>query len=179
MIVGLSGYARSGKDTIGNRLVEAHGYARLAFADALKDLAARTNPLVADGVRYRDVLRAHGGLEHAKIVPEVRIFLQHLGVACREVFGESVWIGLVERRLERSGDNVVITDVRFPNESALIRRLGGEVWRVERPGCGPTNGHVSETSMDDEPVDALLLNEADFAGLYAQVDRLAARCARS
>jgi hypothetical protein len=42
-LVGLVGYARSGKDTFAAAL----GYRRLAFADPLKELALAVNPLAA------------------------------------------------------------------------------------------------------------------------------------
>jgi hypothetical protein len=40
-IYGLSGWKRSGKDTVANFLVENHGFKRLAFADPLKEGVAR------------------------------------------------------------------------------------------------------------------------------------------
>ena len=38
MIIGLSGYARSGKDTVAETLVNEYGFKRVAFADKIKDL---------------------------------------------------------------------------------------------------------------------------------------------
>ena len=35
------------------------------------------------------------------------------------------WMGQVD---------VAFDDVRFPNEAEMIRRLGGELWLVDRPG---------------------------------------------
>lgn len=41
-VVGLTGVARSGKDTVGRMLVERYGFTRVAFADGLKSMAAAT-----------------------------------------------------------------------------------------------------------------------------------------
>jgi dephospho-CoA kinase len=44
MIIGISGYARSGKDTVANYLVEHHEFTRMAFADAMREALLRLNP---------------------------------------------------------------------------------------------------------------------------------------
>jgi len=36
-IIGITGYKRHGKDTLGDYLVKYHGYTKIAFADALKE----------------------------------------------------------------------------------------------------------------------------------------------
>lgn len=40
-VIAVSGYKRSGKDTIANYLVKNYGFKKVAFADPLKDLVAR------------------------------------------------------------------------------------------------------------------------------------------
>jgi hypothetical protein len=52
---------------------------------------------------------------------------------------------------------VVIPDVRFPNELEAIKKAGGKIWRIIRPGAGLTGSaraHVSETALDDSDFDA-------------------------
>lgn len=53
----------------------------------------------------------------------------------------------------------VITDVRFPNEAALIRQLGGQLWQIRRPGyeAGGT-GHASDTDGGEFRPDVVLEN---------------------
>ena len=36
-VIGLTGYAQSGKDTVASILVEKYGYRRIAFADKIRD----------------------------------------------------------------------------------------------------------------------------------------------
>ena len=54
---------------------------------------------------------------------------------------------------------VVIIDVRFPNEAALVRQLGGQLWQIRRPGyvAGGT-GHASDTDGSEFGPDVVLEN---------------------
>lgn len=124
-LVGLAGYARSGKDAAAGALVDL-GYERRGFADALKVLA---------GCVGWDGRKDDAG----------RRLLQELGVGAREVLGADVWVDALMSTLTGP---TVITDVRFPNEVDAICDRGGVVVRIFRPGVGPARGHVSETALD-------------------------------
>lgn len=149
-LIGLCGYAGSGKDTVGSILILGHGYARRAFADPLKAVASRIG---WDGRKNSTGRR----------------LLQDLGLAMREEVDESVWIAPT---LEDLPERCVVTDVRFPNEAAAIRAQGGEVWRVTRPNTGPANSHESETALDELVADAEVSNHGDIDHLATQVERL-------
>lgn len=158
-IIGLSGYARSGKDTVAEVLV-ANGWERIAFADKLRDFLYALNPIVEIGVdneyiRLRDVIDHFGwdGYKDTPYVSEIRPLLQRLGTeAGRQTLWDSIWIDAALHDLKSDG-KYVITDCRFPNEAEAVRERGGEVIRVERRGVGPAVGpdgraHASETSLD-------------------------------
>ena len=49
MIIGLTGYARSGKDTVAKILVDNYGYKRIAFADKIRELLVEINPILENG----------------------------------------------------------------------------------------------------------------------------------
>lgn len=170
MILGLSGYARVGKDTVGSILVEQHGFKRVAFADALRKLALEINPLLGQGtLRLADVVNAHDW-EHAKTYfPETRIFLQRLGVAVRDEIHRDYWVNRALDKALESHRPVVITDVRFTNELKAIRKHFGRVVRIERPGFGPANDHVSETELAGVEHDAVILNAGTVDELALQV----------
>ena len=65
---------------------------------------------------------------------------------------------------------LVADDVRFPNEVAAIHKLGGEVWRVNRPGC-ESDGHESEAHIPSLNVDVELYNVEDIAALHKIVEQ--------
>jgi hypothetical protein len=150
-IIGLCGFARTGKDTVGAYLAERHGYERQAFADKLRLLAEDLDPWVSDEdfithIRYSEALASHGYEKAKDEFPEIRRFLVALGKGVRDVLGPNTWVDAVlPDALPDDHAPLVITDVRYPNEAARILRFGGEVWYVTRRGFGPANDEEAES----------------------------------
>lgn len=171
MIIGLSGYAQSGKDTVAEVLVDNYGFTRVAFADKIREYLYEVNPLVQvvgfEPIYLREIVNSKGW-EQAKKNPYVRKTLQDSGVAARKVFGEDFWIKQALNNLEY-GKNYVITDVRFINEANAIWEMPGKIWRVNRPGVTAVNSHSSETQMDQYPVDHFVNNDGDIKDLWEEV----------
>ncbi|CAB4122138.1 hypothetical protein UFOVP27_69 [uncultured Caudovirales phage] len=169
MLIGLSGYAQSGKDTVAKFLVDNHGFERIAFADKIKELLYEMNPTVGfeyDGggwdLRY---VVDRDGWDVAKLDPEVRRLLQDLGVGARKVFGDNHWVVEALKFLDRD-KNYVITDVRFQNEADWIKSVySGSVWRVERTGVDAVNNHISEHDLDNWDFDAYIHNNSTLEDL--------------
>jgi hypothetical protein len=167
-IIGITGYARHGKDTIASVLVRELGYSRVALADRMKELMLRLDPFIEDPFgpdeRLSDIV-GRGGWEEAKDYSEVRRLLQVFGTEVgREGLGEDVWIEALAKSTKGFYGNerkVVIPDIRFTNEAAFIRRMHGEVWGVSRPnfdnGLGANGTHASERDIP------LLLQGADLS----------------
>ena len=166
-LIGLSGYAQSGKDTVAGILAREYGYERIAFADPIKDLLYKVNPIIRQddfGTQTLQNVVDEQGWEMAKRWDEVRRLLQDLGVGAREVFGSNFWIDIALAKAKQE-HKVVITDVRFKNEAQMITIAGGELWRVERPHTGPVNSHISETELDNHPMDRRIYNSSGLNGL--------------
>jgi hypothetical protein len=68
----------------------------------------------------------------------------------RECVGPDVWTTHWLERV-RSRSFVVVDDVRFPNEAELVRTLGGQMWKVTRPGVERATEHASEGGLDNWP----------------------------
>lgn len=190
-IIGLTGAAGAGKDTVCAAMKEwgterGIEVRRFAFADALKESAARSlgafGSTTSESVAYCNWLKRPGvvigihdkgepGVENSSSYREIsgRSFLQYYGTeAHRDVFGDDFWVdalmGRIARRCEGFQGIVVVTDVRFPNEGrAVINSIGGEVWRVVRPDLEPAESHASEAGLDDDLV-ALELDNAGSVG---------------
>lgn len=149
MLVGLVGPARSGKDEVAKILVNHLRYERLAFADAIRGVAEDLNPFIEDtGMVLRDILGNETWEEAKNRYPDVRAFLQRLGVAIR-VYDPEFWVRVVTEQVY-PGNNYVVTDVRFPNEIKAIENEGGFVYRVNRDGAGleGANGmHSTELAL--------------------------------
>ena len=178
MILGFTGYAQSGKDTAAGFLV-ARGWRRLAFADILRDSLYNLNPIIVsdesgDGMlvnpshfRVRDIVDFIGW-DRAKVeYPEIRQLLQRLGTEVgRELYGENFWVERVMSQINR-GEQIVITDVRFPNEEQAVHSAGGRVFRIVRTGVSAANGHASELEIDRLSVDGVIPN-MDGLDLFEQ-----------
>jgi hypothetical protein len=169
------GRARSGKDSAAARLVSAHGYTRVAFADPLKSLALSVDPVVSArcNVRLRETVECHGW-ERAKEDPEVRRVLQELGQGIRDL-DPDFWIRQATARIKSTPGPVVVTDCRYRNEAAALKRLGFRIVRVQRPPHGAEltgPQHVSETELDRFIHDAFLFNSGSLQDLWGRVDLL-------
>lgn len=168
LLVGLSGYARSGKDTAAAALSDL-GFERRAFADTVKTSLYRLNPLVPDGDEYGRLSTVvdDEGWDRAKNRTEVRALLQRLGTqAGRMVLGDDIWVDTALRDLP---ERAVFTDVRYQNEADTIRSRHGIVIRIERPGVGPVNGHSSESGLEGFRFDAVIQNDGTVAELHTNV----------
>lgn len=173
MIVGLSGYAKTGKNEAAKGLKNL-GFKQTAFADVLREAAYALDPWVSLHEHHADLhMRLSAvidkwGWDFAKNeFSDVRRLLQRLGTeAGREIFGKNIWVDTV---LNNSEGNIVITDVRFPNEADAIRERGGIVIRIFRPGIGPANAHASENSLEDYEFDYYLENTGGIEELYKEI----------
>jgi hypothetical protein len=151
-LIGFAGYKESGKDSAASFAIEEHGFTRVAFADVIKRVAENINPYVVyednHPVHLCDYLEWIGwDWEAAKKNHSIRQFLNNLGIAIRNEDSD-FWLRAagVFQALEE-GD-VVVTDVRFPNELAYIENLGGTVVRVTRPGKVGDPALATEVALD-------------------------------
>lgn len=140
-IIGICGYSRVGKDTAGDILEKGFGYKKKAFADNLREIAKRINPLISDGFeqrRYNSWIDEYGYDSAKEKVSGLRPFLVTLGESIRNVLGKNIWIDAVLSP-ENLTENIVIMDVRYGNEANRIKELGGIIIRIDRPHIGPAN----------------------------------------
>jgi hypothetical protein len=169
MIIGLSGYARSGKDEVAKILVEEHGFTRFAFADKIRQLLLAIDPTV--GTIKLSTVVAEYGWDIAKSKPEIRELLQHTGVAARNLIDEHIWVNACMRQMNDMDEKCVITDVRFENEVKAIKDMEGQIWLVRRPGVEAVNNHISEHALDGFKHDKILKNEGSLDELRELVRR--------
>ncbi len=170
-IIGLVGPKRAGKSTAADALVRERGFVSIGFADALKDLALRTDPYIAEaGLHLRDLHLKVGG-EAAKEYPEVRRFYQELGCGVRDIVGKDAWIEAFGRRWLDLGEpeQIVVPDVRFLNEAEELRDSGGLLIRITRPSLAGGDTHISETEQLDIQCDLEIVNDGTIGHLEADI----------
>ena len=147
-VIGIGYKAQSGKDTIADFLVENTGYVKLSMSDPLKEL-------VLDLSEDTKTLVSAVGWERAKRYGDwVRPELQHIGTTMKKHFGEDFWAEQMRDRIAAQhelGYDVVIPDVRFLSEVAMIRSFSShfliEAYRPDRPEIEGAD-HISETELD-------------------------------
>lgn len=191
-IVAICGFAGTGKDTLGNYLIEKHGYVKLSFAGALKDAVAPIfgwdrNMLEGDTVESRTWRECEDTWWSKRLnMPgfSPRKALQIFGTdLMRNHFHTDIWIAVIENKL-RQYPKVVITDCRFPNEIDMVCRFGGKFLHITRgelpnwfysvqhgTGTAPSNIHVSETAWIPYTLDAIhIANNTSLENLYKVID---------
>ena len=164
MIIGISGKALSGKDTSANMLKRLYMYPDTTYkfyANNLKDMKVYAPVII---VHFADMLK-----ETAKVMCDlddwdvndqdgkrqtikwlgitVRELLQKLGTCVRQGIDNEFWIKSLYADNEYTG-NMIIADVRFPEEVKSIKDRGGVILRLVRDGAG-AGEHISETALDD------------------------------
>ena len=141
MIIGITGFIGSGKDTVANYLTTFHGFRRLSFACALKDAVASVfgwDREMLEGTskcsrEWRETVDAWWAarLDIPDLTP--RWVLQYWGTdVLRNHFHNDIWVASIEHKLLNTNDDIVITDCRFKNEIEAIKKANGITIRVER-----------------------------------------------
>jgi hypothetical protein len=168
MIIGLQGYAGSGKSTVAQYLVERHGFARRHIKHTLATMTeVLLDHALSDPERTWDYI--DGDLKRTPI-PELgnrsaTEIQQFLGTEFgREFIHPDLWLDIWHRWAVAQPEHVVQESVRFANEAERC----DVVWEIRREGYGAHNGHVSEGLPCAEPV--ILWNNGSVEDLYAQVD---------
>lgn len=175
-IIGLHGYAGSGKDTIAKHLQTYYNtqFRSIAFADAIRAMLKAGFPVLTDAHFERPLknapLHEFGG-------KSPRDLMKPLGT---EWGRESVWQDLWIKRIHQqvfdylgSGFNVLVTDVRFENEAEWVRNGGGVIWHIDRKQGVETHNHKSEAGIKFVKGDVLVDNNQTLGRLYNVVEALA------
>jgi hypothetical protein len=182
-MIGLTGYAYVGKDTLADLLVRSHGYHRLGFADPLYAMLLALNPPVPRRdapplLTVRELFNEHGGSwtlakQDPYHGPGLRGLLQRLGTeAVRKHLGEDTWVRAAARTIDKHDwARTVMSDVRFLNEAEFVRQSGGIVVRIHRSGYGPVNQHVSDAGQDDIKTDLSIVNDGEPSDMIFQLIR--------
>lgn len=148
MLIGISGFAQSGKTTLANTL-EKQGFRRKHIATPLRAMLV---PLLVEfGIpegtapapvaeRYNTYDYLEGKMKE-EIIPELGVSGRHLQITLgtewgREQISEDLWVNAWDYPLSED-DNVMNDSVRFPNEEFAIHRKRGVTILIKRPGIGP------------------------------------------
>jgi hypothetical protein len=190
LIIALTGRPGAGKDSIADVLAPQQGFARIAFADALRrevaeawriDMRMLTDrhtkelplPALAAGMCSDPAFMrwvADGG--DSLTEPRSPRWALQRWASFKRRFIPDYYARIVERWIGRQigcgWDRIVVTDLRDPVEETMLRRLGVQVVRVHRPELAAlpadTAMHVSEQHHRIK-ADADILNDGSLQAL--------------
>lgn len=198
-IIGLTGPAGCGKDTVALLLATHAGFAQLAFADAvraqifnafqvdeslftrrdLKELPtealaiARCADDAFTGVMVKSFTLHQLQTElHAPRSP--RQIMRLWGTEYRRnSCGSDYWTRILKARIhiQQQGQQYrhVVSDVRFDNEAEAIRSMGGKIWQIKRPDLPLDTSHSSETDGSRFKPEVVINNRHDMRHLQRLV----------
>lgn len=143
--IGFIGKMRSGKDEAATYLQTKYGGQILKFADPLYEMETAIFRIAGIPVPDDKTKR--------------RRLLQFLGTEWgRETIDSDLWIKLMDNKIMAnrllSGNFIMVTDVRFPNEVEILRQHNFAIISITRPdefriAAGATLGnHPSEIALD-------------------------------
>lgn len=201
MIIGLVGFIGAGKNTVARKLVSKYDFKQESFAHTLKDVCSvlfgwPRHLLEGDTEESRVWRERKDAWWSERLnIPDFtpRFALQNLGTnVMRNHFHQDIWALSLERRLKGTNNNIVVSDVRFPNEIDAVRNNGGYIIFVdngERPEWfdiatkahkGDTKAlhlmettyshvHLSEWAWIGTQFDATILNVGSLCQLRSEI----------
>lgn len=149
MLIGFCGAAYAGKSSSAKYFINKYNFTQLAFASALKENIGKNIFGLSDEQLYgtkKEEVDERWGLSARQI-------LQQSGNEMRKIHNE-IWVKTLINTAKQQGNaaNIVVDDVRYPNEINAIKDAGGVVIKVVRPehkqlGASESK-HESETALN-------------------------------
>ena len=186
-IIGLTGKSRHGKSTVADYLAIKYNFKEISFAGPLKSAASELFGIpLCD---FYDEKKKNTPHEMYNVSP--RQILQQLGtefvrdkVDVNHLVDLAFW-KLQEIIEENPEQNVVFSDVRFDNETSIIKhKKNSHVWMIDattRLACenkdvtdkentGAGLGHSSEMGISSSLIDTTIFNNLETQDLYHTID---------
>lgn len=188
LLIGFSGLAKSGKDTAAKAIASTIGTLygtkceMLSFAAPIREIG-KVFGYTDEQMGNQELKETYLGNKITNVTP--RKFMQVVGTDMfRNCLDKDIWVRMLESKivetlhpgqmeclelgsLWKPAKVYFITDVRFPNEAAAIRRHKGIVIRVDREQTQKSSGewrkHESEKVMSEINPDYVWENNANSA----------------
>lgn len=165
-IIGITGRARSGKNTVADLIISHVGGYHYAFADPIRAMLAALDIDMSD-----PYWQSHKEQPILVLGKSPRQMMQTLGTEWgRDCINKNIWVIFAMARYKADGPGMVLSDVRFQNEAAWIREAGGLLIHVRRRNVLDVTPHSSENGVEFmEGIDASLDNDTTIEDLNAAV----------
>lgn len=176
LLIGATGKARAGKDTFGKFLFDTYGFGMYAMATPLKMMLETGLGLKRENFQTT--------AEKEEIIPWLGVSYRHCAQTLgtdwmRKLVADDGWIRIAKLNMgfarEKELRGLVITDIRFENEAAMIREQGGVVVHIlsnRETLTGAVASHASESGVAKGPGDQLLFNWGGIPEFHASAAAL-------
>ncbi len=181
-LIGITGKAGSGKDTVGTVLQAQFGLGihKLSFATRLKEMVAAMLNVpyeMLEGVTEQSRKWREEPFEDIGKSP--RELMLSLGTEWgRDMVHNDVWVRLVNDQFKDMIGGAFLTDVRFTNEAEWIKFMGGVLIETRKIGGelqvgSGTTSHRSEAGVPRHLIDGYVTAEhGDMDGLQSSALKL-------
>lgn len=189
-LIGLTGPAGCGKDTIARFLCDTQEFRQIALADPIRDGIEAMFGISREFLTDRDLketsLKQIFGFDKSP-----RQLMQTLGTEWgRNMIDPNIWLNIARTKIEFNkrlcaANNlylrgIAVSDIRFEGEAKWLRDQGGTIWHIRRPN-NPytiTTAHASEGQITIPPPipgigeEPLIINGGDIDQLHDQIAEL-------
>jgi hypothetical protein len=181
LLFGLTGKARSGKDTTGIiiQLLLAHTQL-VSWADPIRRALRAMYPGLNDAHIYGDLKETPLPV----LGKSPRQMMQTLGTDWgRNIIHKDIWLMIGMNNIAAAmdeGHNVVVTDVRFENEAEAIRNMGGHILHIRRDNQQTIqeSTHASEAGIAVLESDWVVHNTGTVEDLQTRLSGIIGRIQR-
>lgn len=181
-LIGLTGPAGCGKDTVARFLCDTQEFRQISLAEPIKlgIVAMFGIPMeyLTDRELKEQPLKILGGKSPRQV-------MQTLGTEwAREMVDEDIWINIAQQQIDYNNQltaannlylrGIVISDIRFESEAKWLRDQGGELWHIRRtnnPHAVNTN-HESEKQVKPLCSEPFIVNHGSIDQLHDQIAQL-------
>lgn len=176
LLLGFHGAFGSGKDTLAKAILKAAfspDTCRLKFADTMYHMSATVDPAFNRDMTHAD--------KNAYVLDDPalgtrRNFLEKLGTEFgRDCIASDIWLRLMAHRiraLRQANPILVVSDVRYENEAAMLRDMGGIIFHLKPtwPSEAEQSSHRSTTPLAIHPDDhTIQLHYGQIAAALEQI----------
>jgi len=181
MIILITGYKRSGKDTVASYLSYKYGFTQYAFAKPIKEISYKLfdwDP--KDDEILKETIDEKYGFSR-------RQFWQYFGTEWAQYqlpaqfkefnnkIGKNLWVEKFKNLyLKNPNISYVISDYRFFHEYELLKQFNPFCIKVTRPSLQKNDLHESEQYIDNLYFDKEIINDGTITDLYQKVDAIIA-----
>lgn len=178
MIIGITGHKQNGKDTIAKYLINKHEFIQFSFAEPLKEISKILFGFTDEQVNgdKKEIIDDFWHLTPRSVLQFMgtEMFRNQISSLIPDI-GHDFWIKILEKKilsLSPNYRNIVISDVRFPNEVEFIKKYNGIMINVFRNNLISIDNHPSEQLIDTLKVDYYIPNNGSINELYKVIEKV-------